>query len=279
VSFEGDKIMNARHIVAGVVVAVFLGACSASADLLLDGVRDAEYGAAIALDVSGDLASPGPGDFGPTQWTDLTALYAYNTLNTLWVYVDLPAYSGTSVGQFGLTIDVNGTAVGGSSDPWLNAITFAQSALPDFCIRGDIKTIPADGWTELRTWNGSSWSGGGTDWGGLSGVDGLVGTKVAYANGNGLELMIPLTDIGASPGNILGLEMFTTQSSGTKGAFDTVPNDDQSSDWYVATTEHNDVPFTLVPEPASATLMVIGGMVIASRRLRRKTRASSHSGC
>lgn len=217
----------------------------------LDGVRDAGYGAAIAADPSSDLASPGPKDWTGTAWTDQTALYCQNDDAYLYVYADLPQYSqSTSSGQIGLLID-RGTTAGGGVDPWANAITFGHANKPDYAIRGNIPGIggnPPDdnnGWTELRTWSGSAWSAGGTNWGGIA-SGGQVGGKIAYANGNGVEFKIPLSDIGSPAlGSTLNLEFFATQSGATKGAYDTVPTDDQSAGWDDATAEVNWASCTL----------------------------------
>ncbi|HSN75109.1 MAG TPA: hypothetical protein VL334_08470, partial [Anaerolineae bacterium] len=207
----------------------------------LDGVRDALYGAAIATDPSGDLANPGPGGWSGTYWTDLTALYCQNDDAFLYVYADLAQYSpSTSSGQIGLLVDL-GTAAGGAADPWGNAITYNHPNRPDYVVRGNVPGItdpPNDnnGWTELRTWSGAAWSAGGTNWGGISG-GGQVGSKIAYSNSNGVEFKIPLSDIGnPALGSVVNLEFFATQAGGSKGAYDTVPSDDQSTGWDDATT-------------------------------------------
>jgi glycosidase len=209
--------------------------------ITLDGVRDAGYGAAIAADPGGDLANPGPGGWTGTAWTDLTALYCQNDDTYLYVYADLPNYSqSASSGQIGLAID-KGTTTGGTADPWGNAITYGHANKPDYLIRGNIPGIsnpPNDnnGWTELRTWGGSAWSAGGANWGGIS-SGGQVGAKIAYSNSNGVEFKIPLSDLGSPAlGTSLNLEFFATQAGSTKGAYDTVPPDDQSTGWDDATT-------------------------------------------
>ena len=76
----------------------------------------------------------------------------------------------------------------------------------------------ANGWTELRAWSGSAWSGAGTDWGGIGNSGNQLGSRIAWANNTGLGFRIALTEVGASPGDILRLEFFSTQGRGTKGA-------------------------------------------------------------
>jgi len=232
----------------------------------LDGFRDAQYGTPIATDPAGDLASPGPADWNGVWWCDMTAMYASFQAATLYLYIDSTNYTySISTGQIGLTIDTN-TVAGGTSDPWGNAITLSQAQLPDFCIRGDIYSASDGGWTELRSWNGSDWNTGvGVNWGGISGSP--IGTKMAYSNDNGIEIVIPISDIGANEGDTVRLEFFTTQSGlGSKGAYDTVPSDDQSTGWDDPTTQTADVAFVLIPEPTSIFLILLGLGFITFRK-------------
>lgn len=219
----------------------------------LDGLRDASYGAALTTDPSGDLANPGPGEWSGTLWSDLTALYAQSDGTTLYVYVDLPGYTKAgSSGQIGLLIDRNATTAGGTSDPWANAITFGATYKPDAIARGNLQGMNAgqdNGWTELRLWQGSAWSAGGTDWGGIGNTGNQVGARIAYADGQGVEFAIPLSEIGAIAGDTLRLAFFTTQGGAGKGAFDTLPTDAQSTGWDTPTTQTAWVVFGLGPTP------------------------------
>ncbi len=222
-------------------VGAYTSPVTAYGTMILDGLRDLAYGSPIATDATGDLANPGPGGWSGTTWTDQSKLYCENDASYLYVYADLPQYAqSTSSGQIGLLID-KGSAAGGSADPWGNAITYGHMNKPDYAIRGNIPGInnpPNDnnGWTELRTWNGSAWSAGGTNWGGLN-SGGQLGSKIAYSNNNGIEFKIPLSDLGnPALGTILNLEFFATQSGSAKGAYDTTPSDDQSTGWDDATT-------------------------------------------
>lgn len=235
-------------LVSWLVVAVSLIAAAATRPtraldtLILDGLRDAAYGAALAADPAGDLANPGPGEWSGTAWSDLTTLYCGADGSNVFIYADLPAYAQSlSSGQIGLSLR-RSAAVGngGSADPWGNAITFAYAELPTYIIRGDIPGIVNppngnNGWTELRTWNGSSWSAGGVNWGGIP-AGGQLGTKIAYADQAGVELLIPYSDIGLVGEETLLLQFFTTQNGATKGAYDTVPSDDQATGWDDPTT-------------------------------------------
>ncbi len=209
---------------------------------VLDGQRDAAYGAAIAADPGGDLANPGPGSWSGTLWSDLAQLYCGSDGTNLFVYGNLPAYAqNASSGEIGLLIRPGSvTNPGGSADPWGNAITFNHANRPYYVVRGNIPGInnpPNDnnGWTELRVWQGSAWSAGGVNWGGISG-GGQIGSHIAYANNTGVELKIPFSAIGGLSSSV-SLELFATQKGAGKGAYDTTPTDDQATGWDDPTTQ------------------------------------------
>ncbi|MCS7281868.1 MAG: hypothetical protein NZ769_00700, partial [Anaerolineae bacterium] len=241
------------------------------ATIVLDGQLDPAYGPALAADPRGDLASPGPRDWNGTHWTDVISLYVTNDSQKLYVFIPLYAYTRTtSSGSFGLAIATGRyTATSGSPprDPWNNAIYFAYTAthanvggtpvllpyriIPDFVVRGNIvgSGWSDNGWTELRRWNGTDYStGAGTNWGGIP-SGGMIGTRVAFADGVGVEFAIPFADLGITPtpGTPIHLQFYATQTSNTKGAFDTVPADDQSTGWDDSTTQQYLATYVLAP--------------------------------
>ncbi|MCB0020691.1 MAG: hypothetical protein KDE09_23015, partial [Anaerolineales bacterium] len=229
----------------------------------LDGLRDGSY-VLIAGDPAGDLASPGPADWSGTSWTDLTNLYVTADAANLYIYADLPGYffdagdSGNdSSGTIGLAIDTDGLPdSGGGNDAWGTAISFGYTTIngfsngngfrPDYLIRGNVSND--GGWTELRTWAGNWDNGAGSNWGGING--GEIGSHIAYSFGNGVELAIPLADIGNPNPADVRLQFFATQDGGGKGAYDTIPSDDQSTGWDDATTQTQLVSVPLAVDPA-----------------------------
>lgn len=237
----------------------------------LDGVRDSSY-TLLATDPDNDLANPGPGAWSGTTWTDLRELYVQHDTNALYVYLPLPNYAlNVSSGEIGLTLDFSTTA-GGPSDPWGRAITYAYTGtnrnvsgtpvnhpsalLPDVVIRGNIPGLannPPDqnnGWTELRRWDGSNFNTGlSINWGGLANGQ-QVGPRIAYANGQGVELMMPWIDMGLSSApSVINVQFYTTQKATSKGAFDTVPSDDQSTGWDDPTTQRHYATYVIDSGP------------------------------
>ncbi len=240
----------------------------------LDGQGDAVYGPPLATDPDDLVAAIQA--VATTCWTEVYSLYVTNDTRHLYVFVPLPDYVSTagsgSTGSFGLVI-ASGvfTASGGTApkDPWGNDITLAYTAtqanagstpillpyriIPDAIIRGNIVGKDCcgysdNGWTELRRWNGSNYdTGGGSNWGGLSG-GALIGTHVALADHQGVEFAIPWSDLGIAyqGGRSIYLQFWTTQSGSVKGAYDTVPNDDQSTGWDDPTVQRFLATFTLI---------------------------------
>jgi glycosidase len=223
----------------------------------------------LATDPAGDLASPGPADWNAVHWTDMTRLHIWADNSNLHLFIPMAAYSQTlSAGQLGLAIDTK--PGGGSGDPWGNGITYAYTStwqnlghtpvvttttiLPDCMVRGNIFGPSDNGWTEFRTWNGSDWNtGGGTDWGGIgnSGMPSLPGSRVAWASGEGLRLTISLAQVGALAGDTINLEFLGTQGGGSKGAYDTVPSDDQTTGWDAPTTQRVLASYTIPEIPST----------------------------
>jgi hypothetical protein len=227
---------------------------AAQGAIILDGMRDTNY-TLLSSDWAHDLASPGLGDNMPMAWADLTSLSTYQDSTYLYVYADLLKYrKAISSGTFALILETDGTSAGGSTDPWGNAISFAfntiranngstplilgQSLRPEALVRGRIAgaTSSDDGYTELLKWNGSSWTGVGTNWGGIP-TGGTFGQNITYADDKGVEIRIPWSDLGIAAGSRVQFQLVTTQAGSQKGAYDSIPSDDQSVSTNDATTQ------------------------------------------
>ncbi len=264
---------------------VLAGPLTPPPPIVLDGICDDIAYTLLAQDLT-DLSNPGPGEFAGTQWAEFTALYAADDGTYFYVCAPLPNYRQTeSTGEIGLAIDTTGDVPdsGGTADPWQNPIAFAYNSVnnnvgqtptstnnliyPDVIIRGNLPTLasappshdPNNGWTELRAWNGSQWTGASVNWGGIP-QGSQVGSRIAYAHTQGVELSIPWADLGVTPGSQLNLEFYATQkqspaggSPWIKGAYDTVPDDDQIVGWDDATTQQNLASYPPGPPPPTAT--------------------------
>jgi hypothetical protein len=241
--------------------------------MLVDGVRESQY-KLLATDAGNDLAVPGPGSWSGTAWTDLISLYVYQTQDALYIYVDLPAYQQqTSTGEIGLAIETSADQpnIGGSVDPWQRAITFGYTSIyhnwdqtpqnslytrkPDWMLRGNIPGFAAtdNGWTELRHWTDGRWANANINWGGLL-PNQQQSSRIAYANQRGVEIMLPYADLGILADSPLHLQFFALQAGATKGAFDTLPSDNQSTNWDTATTQTNlaSLPFIAPVTPTAS---------------------------
>jgi hypothetical protein len=193
----------------------------------------------------------------------------------LYVFVRLPLYDSAastgSTGNFGLAIASLKYTTTDSippADPWGCDIHFlypteitpgdTANVFPDVIIRGNIVgrdccAMQDNGWTELRTWDGSNYdTGAGVNWGGATGAA-LVGDHFAFADSSGVEFAIPFADLGITElkSQLLYLQFFTTQLGGTKGAYDTVPEDDQSNGWDDGTVQKRLVSYAVIEVPVA----------------------------
>ena len=74
---RGLHRLSYRWVFLTVLLCVAGGTGADSGEIILDGLRDAEY-VLVATDPGGDLASPGPGDLIRTAWADLTELWMWS---------------------------------------------------------------------------------------------------------------------------------------------------------------------------------------------------------
>lgn len=127
---------------------------------------------------------------------------------------------------------VNSRSGGGSTDSWGRAITYAQTNLPDFMFRGNFDGAPGS-YTEYHTWNGSAWTGGGTN------VN-AAGTEAKWTSAGGfIEIRVPKTTLVGDPltGDIIFIitgNQGVGDAGGPNGAhgiFDAIPNQTNGTSW------------------------------------------------
>lgn len=244
--------------------------------IVLDGLRDPEY-VVVAEDPANDLAAAVAGNV-TFQWADLTRLYMATDAANLYVYADLPDFTfSQSAGEIGLALLLPGGANYGARVDFMQPnqrityaytasaagtcepVALAQTRYPDLLFRG-------------RLWAGNNGSGfdvndGVThravapdnwpvpaDWGGIAGDP--VGTHIAYAEGAGVELLIPWADLGLGGPVEMQVSFFTTTADQAAPAnLDAVPPDPAAAAYPTATvlSQLANVPAAL-PAPASVSL-------------------------
>ena len=155
---------------------------------------------------------------------DLGRVYVTNDANFLYLGIE---FSQTCFCQMnlGFSIDVGGTAAGGTTDPFGRSIGWANLAnKPDWVVY-DVTPVSCDmfnyeilykdssgTWLNKSTLINPAWGSGAN---GLGIVDSL----------NFKELKLPLSVLGASTGTPLRLEFWVTQEGPTKGPLDALASD------------------------------------------------------
>ncbi len=174
-----------------------------SGPIVIDGIKEAGWGAALANDPLGDMTEPN---------LDVTGLYMVEDADNY--YIGLDAFASTWDMTYGIYIDTDGVdGSGATSDPWSRSVNAVPTHLPEHTLYVYHDGTDVLQEAQLNHWNGAGWS-----------YDTLVsqGGEQAYgAMNDWIEYKIPKTVLG-SPAR-LHLEMFTTGSDGH--AQDTSPSD------------------------------------------------------
>lgn len=159
-------------------------------------------------------------------WSDANAKKLYVTYDNNYVYFAAEC-SAQSWEQF--IFAVNTQPGGNNTDPWGRTITYNQANQPDFLFRGD---IAGGNYAEYHVWNGSAWTGKGTNIN--SGGTEVKGSFSASAPYDGfLEIRVPRSTIGW--GTKCDVEFIITGNNGGTasghGCFDAIPNETNCSSW------------------------------------------------
>jgi len=197
--------------------------------IVIDGVKEAEWGTPLAVDPAGDITEPN---------LDLQGLYVVEDTNNYYIGFDGAASNWGMT--YGIYLDTDLVAGSGATgDPWSRAVNAVSAHLPEHTLY-----VWHDGgdWlqdVQLNHWTGSGWT-----------YDSLIaqGGAQAYGPANDwIEYRVPKAALG-SPARV-ALEVFTTGGNGH--AQDTVPGDPNvaytAPDWGGDTTTLS--AFAIFPPP------------------------------
>jgi hypothetical protein len=147
--------------------------------------------------------------------------------------------------SFFLAIDIDGLPNSGSNKDGYGILSFAGPMLPDliYCYAG------GSGWYETCSWNGSGWN-----WNGWTNAGTYYGWNESNPDD---EMTIPLSAIGGSP-QVMVWGWMTRE-----GVYDYV-----DASWPGGYTGLGVVfgDGILIPEPITAALLGLGGLVLAIRK-------------
>ncbi len=189
---------------------------------VIDGVFDGE-------DVWGPAVATADGTAG---WAGVNCYHLYVTYDANYAYFAASFISGGEPASWmRAAFVVNVTTGGGGSDPWGVAVTYGYTPddkKPDFVLIGRLGDT--SNWAELRTWNGSSWDGGGVN---VYPTDMNWATDLSYIEGR-----IPKSALG-NPS--LGDVQFYVSGNvdNEHGVFDACPDDEVATSWNDPTTLTN----------------------------------------
>ncbi len=293
-----------KGLVLATSTAALLAAAGSAQAVTVDGTRDASYGAALALQTVetqfGDNESEWNGGYAQIDSGKLYLMLTGNlsaNFNKLEIFIDSKAggqsvfdSSGNddadrmdgTVFDAGFTADYHIIARRGSFGGDKFDVDFADLGAQTFSAYADVFGGVFEGSGSTGTGVNASAIGVAYDNSNVAGVLGGTGAAdqvAAAAVTTGLELEIDLADIGyvGGPINIMvgqngdGHHFWSNQFLGGLAApqsnlgGDGLGNFDGFGD-IDFTTFAGDQFFTLVPEPASAALLAIGGLAMIRRR-------------
>lgn len=211
--------------------------------------------AAMANYASATLYTDPSGDTFPgIAHIDIVSVEVLNDLSditfTINVNGNLPDAPNTW-GNFMIGIDsVN--AAGDTGNAWARPISFTSNPI-DFWVGG---WTDGGGGAQLWSYNGATWD---------------AATAPGYTfGGSQIQFVIPLANLGLSPTDTFNFDVFTSGTGGTDGAIDSLTNPSQTiADWGNAYEVTSTSEYTVVPEPATLSLLAIAGATLAVVRRRR----------
>lgn len=124
---------------------------------------------------------------------------------------------------------INTKSGGSPNESWSRNIVYSHSNLPDFILRGTF-----GGYSELHSWNGSSWSGVGTSYSSDDFAESITGTD----QDGWVEGRVLLSSLGEF--QVADVQFYITGDNNDHATFDACPDDQNTTAWSgVQTTLQN----------------------------------------
>jgi hypothetical protein len=195
---------------------------------------------------------------------DITSVEVNNTASDLIFKINLAGDPvATDWGKYCIGFD---TTAGGdpAGNGWVRPISMSSGM--DYWVGSWVDT--GNG-AELRKWDGTAWPGTAQSSTGGANPDGLTISK----DTSSLTLQFHFAGLGLVNGSTFHFDVYTTGGGGTDGAVDALANPTQTiSDWGNSYDSVLQDAFTItaVPEPTTAALLGLGGLIAIQRVLRRR---------
>jgi len=207
---------------------------------------------AVTSVASADMYSDATGETFPgIAHIDIVSVEVMNDLNDITFSITVNG-ANAGWGNFMIGIDSVGAAGDAAGNGWNRPITFSANPI-DYWIGG---WTDGGGGAQLLSYNGATW-------------DGAAAPGYSFAGAN-VTFTVPLANLGLSVNDTFSFDVFSSGTGGTDGAVDALSNPNQTiADWgnsYDATLVSS---YTVVPEPASLSLLALGGLTVAWIRRRR----------
>jgi len=206
---------------------------------------------AVASVASADTYPDSAGEnFTPIAHIDILSVEVMNDLSDITFSITV-AGANAGWGNFMIGIDSIGANGDAAGNAWGRPITFSANPI-DYWVGG---WTDGGGGSQLWSYNGA-WN---------------AETAPGYSfAGDNITFTVPLANLGLSVNDTFSFDVFSSGTGGTDGAVDALSNPGQTiADWansYDATLVSS---YTVVPEPASLSLLALGGLTVALIRRRR----------
>jgi len=215
--------------------------------------------AAIYSDATGENFTTAGGGI-----LDITSVEVNNTATDLIFKINLAGDPvATDWGKYCIGFD---TTAGGdpAGNGWVRPISMSSGM--DYWVGS---WVDGGNGAELRNWNGSAWPGSPQSATYNPNPDALSISK----NTSSVTLQFHFAGMGLGVGSTFHFDVYTTGGGGGDGAVDSLANPSQSiSDWGNSYDSVLQDAFTIapVPEPATAALFGLAGLIVIQRGLRRR---------